>query len=184
MVFREDGEGYEDGAHPDGWDIFEGSESGTIAVSKSVKKVGEASIAVSRDNRICKNLPNEFTGKVSLRVWMFPTPDNNTNNSILVRHKDSLGDSISIHVNESHRWWFRGAVIADYSETWTLVEMLINTVTGKLNIWLDGVMVVSDAAVDVSHGLSAVCFHSGRAGQGKTSYFDELVMMSGVSPRG
>ncbi|MDP6455692.1 MAG: hypothetical protein QF898_20610, partial [SAR202 cluster bacterium] len=182
LSFTENGEGYEDGAHPDGWDIFEGGESGTIAVSKSVKKVGEASIAVTRDNYICKNLPNEFVGKVSLSVWMFPTPDNNTNNSILVRHKDDIGGSIGIHVNESHRWWFRGSVIANYSETWTLVQMLINTITGKLNIWLDGVMVVSDATVDVPQGLSRVCFLSGRGASGHTSYFDELVMMSGVSP--
>jgi hypothetical protein len=107
---------------------------------------------------------------------MFPTPDHNTNNSFRLGHTNT-GDSVWMHVNESHRWWFRsGQLIADYSGTWTLVEVHINTISGIVDISLDGVEVVTNAVVNLPQGINRVGMHSGRGGAGHTSYFDELII--------
>jgi len=177
FTFREDGEGCPNGTQPPGWDTFIGSESGTILCTTSVKKIGTTSIAFSRDNVIEKDLPNTFVGDVSVSLWMFPTPDHNTNSVFYLRHTD--GSQFTIQINESHTWFGTGNQFsAPYSGTWTFVEMAINTVSGTVDIWLDGVQVLSNGSVSLPNGINTLGVHSGRGGAGHTSYFDELVITS------
>jgi hypothetical protein len=179
-TFSETAEGCANGTQPPGWDIFDGGETGTILCTTSVKKVGNTSIAISRDNLIYKNLPGTFTGDVSVSLWMFPATDSNTNNSFRLGHVDAGREAISIRINESNRW-FLGSdanVIGNYSGTWTFVQMQIDTVNGTLDVWLDGDHVLSNFSVNLPQGINSIGVHSGRGAVGHTSYFDELIISS------
>ena len=186
-TFREDAEGYADGAQPAGWDIFEGGEGGNIWVTTSVKKVGSASIAFSRDNVIRKKLPTTLTGVVSVSFWMFPTPDGNTNSGFHFGHTDTGKEAIKIRINESHTWFldsafFNQQYLAPYSEAWTFIQMTLDTVNGKANVRLNGVQVASNASFSAPQGINIIGVISGRGGSAHTSYFDDLVLSSSPTP--
>ena len=180
LTFRDDGEGCPNGNQPAGWDIFEGTESGTILCTTSVKKVGTTSIAVTRDNLIRKNLPSTFVGVLSASLWFFPATDSNTNAALMLGHTATGVNTIGVRINESDQWFLSAGQVplAPYSGTWTFVEMQIDTVNGTAAVSLDGVQVVTDEPVSLPQGINSLGVRSGRAGAGHTSYFDELVITS------
>jgi len=136
---------------------------------------GSQSGVVSYDFDVFRDFPEVAKGIVEIDVWHRPQLDDT--NSMFAIGSDNHADNIW-HTNERRRWHYhpQGIYYADYDGSWTHFLARINTQTSQYTLWMNGNLVIADnqLGANYSDGIQYLDTHSGRGGQGKPSYFDNL----------
>ncbi len=119
---------------------------------------------------------------MTIDYWHFPRPGSTTNSSVKLFGVGGASEEFfSIHKNDQDRWFVQGPFVADYSEQYTHVVIILDTDTGLVDVSIDGQQVASQVQLNANrtiNGIRYIGIHSGRGGFGTDSYFDDLIITS------
>jgi hypothetical protein len=185
VCLRVNGEGLAEGEPIPGWNVLidPNATMTTVVATANPDAIvsGNRGVKVNGDYYLGKALDIVASGKVTINYWHFPKPGSSTNSAFAAMGPDGDTDPLVVVLkNDEDLWVANGVVVATYSGQYTPITISIDTNTGRYDLSIDEVEVVSQGQVQdmdaVAQGVYYVSFHSGRAGVGTDSFFDDLVI--------